>query len=111
MKAAGGSPRLSPLLPPMGRPRPWPVSRPRLPALLGREGFQLEGHLVDLAGELERNIVAILHHRDACARVLADVEGLVLRERDRDGVFHGIPGHFLAIHEEEARPPFAQTRT
>ena len=50
-------------------------------------------------------------HRDAGARVLADVEGFVLRERDRGGVFHGIPGHFLAVHEEHARPSLAQAWT
>ena len=44
------------------------------------------------------------------ARVLADVEGFVLRERDRGGVFHGIPGHFLAVHGEHARPALGQAR-
>lgn len=58
----------------------------------------------NLAGELERNIVAILQQRDAGARVLADVEGFVLREHDRGGVFHGIPGHFLAVNVEDGRP-------
>ena len=41
--------------------------------------FELEGQLVDLPRERERNIVAILDHRDACARILANVEGFVLR--------------------------------
>src|SRR5229473_2963691 len=73
--------------------------------------FELERQLVDLAGELERRIVAILQHRDPGAGVLADVERLVLRERDRRAVFHGIPGHFLAVHVEHARPSLAQPRT
>ena len=73
--------------------------------------FELEGQLVDLAGELERRVVAIFHQRDPGARVLADVEGFVLRERDRGGVFHGIPGHFLAVHGQHARASLAQTRT
>ena len=73
--------------------------------------FELEGQLVDLAGELERNIVAILQQRDPGAGVLADVEGFVLRERDRGGVFHGIPGHFLAVHGQHARAALAQART
>src|SRR5512144_2562074 len=70
--------------------------------------FELEGQLVDLAGELERNIVAILQHRDTGARVLADVEGFVFRERDRGGVFHGIPGRLLAVHGEYTRAPLAE---
>ena len=70
--------------------------------------LEVEGQLVDLAGELERNIVAVFHHRDAGAGVLADVEGFVLRERDRGGVLHGILGHFLAVHVEHARPSLAQ---
>src|SRR4030095_12507616 len=49
-----------------------------------RRRFELEGQLVDLAGELERDIVAILHHRDPGTGVLADVERFVLWERDRD---------------------------
>ena len=73
--------------------------------------LEFEGQLIDLAGELERNVVAVLDHRDAGARVLADVEGFVLRERDRGGVFQGFPGHFLAIHGQHARPTLAQTGT
>ena len=74
-------------------------------------GFELEGQLVDLAGELERNIVAIFQQRDPGTGVLADVEGFVLRKRDRGGVFHGILRHFLAVHGEHARTPLAQTWT
>ena len=70
--------------------------------------FEVKGELVDRAGELERNIVAILQQRDAGARVLADVEGFVLRERDWGAMFHGIFGHFLAIHREHALPALAQ---
>ena len=72
---------------------------------------ELEGQLVDLAGELERRVVAVLQHRDAGARVLADVEGFVLRERDRGGVLHGFLVHLLAVHGKHARAPLAQART
>src|SRR6266481_169799 len=44
---------------------------------------EVEGQLVDLTGELERTIVAILDHRDTGARVLTDVEVLVFWELDR----------------------------
>jgi hypothetical protein len=73
--------------------------------------FEFEGQLVDLAGELERHIVAILDERQRGAGVLADVEGFVFRERDRGGVFHGIPGHFLTVHVQHARAPLAQPCT
>src|SRR5678816_2737119 len=39
--------------------------------------FELEGQLVDLAGELEWRIVAMLHQRDPGAGVLADIEGFI----------------------------------
>src|SRR5687768_16782495 len=59
---------------------------------------ELERQLVDLARELERRIVAILEHRDTGAGVLADVEGLVLRERDRRAVFNVFSVYFLAAN-------------
>src|SRR5208283_4307918 len=82
-------------------------------ALLFRQPLrsEIKGEFIDLAGELERNIVAIFQHRDACARVLADVEGFVLRECDRGRVLHGILGHFLTVHIEHPRPSLAQART
>ena len=57
---------------------------------------------------LNGHFVAILQHRDAGARVAADVEGFVLREGDRGAMFHGILGHFLAVHGEHALPALAQ---
>src|SRR5690242_14113280 len=36
--------------------------------------FELEGQLVDLAGELEWRVVAMFHQRDPGAGVLADIE-------------------------------------
>ena len=50
--------------------------RPKLLVLRARVllRFEFEGQLVDLAGELERNIVAIFQQRNAGAGVLADVE-------------------------------------
>ena len=73
--------------------------------------FELERQLVYLAGKLERRIVAILDHRDPGPGVLADVEGLVLRERDRCAVFNGLPVHFLAVHGEHACAALAEART
>src|ERR1700751_2651249 len=64
-------------------------------ALLRWEGFELEGQLVDLAGELEGRVVAIFHQRDPGAGILADVEGFVLWEHDRGGMFQRIPRHLL----------------
>ena len=46
------------------------------------------GQIVDLAGELERHVVAVLQKRQRRARVLSDIERLVLREGDRCGVLH-----------------------
>jgi hypothetical protein len=71
--------------------------------------FELEGQLVDLAGELKRRVVTIFHQRDAGARVLANVERFILGERDRGCMLHGIPGHFLAVHGQHAGAPLAQT--
>src|SRR6476660_9113068 len=51
--------------------------------------FELEGQLVDLAGEPEWRIVAMFHQRDPGAGVLANVECFILRESDRDGVLDG----------------------
>src|SRR4029450_4275181 len=76
-----------------------------------RRRFELEGQLVDLAGELERDIVAILHHRDPGTGVLADVERFVLWERDRDSVFQGLFGYFLSVHGQDARAALAPTCT
>src|SRR4029450_3343339 len=56
--------------------------------------FEFEGQLVDLTCELKWRNVAVFQHRDTSARVLADVEHFVFRERNPDNVFHGILGHF-----------------
>src|SRR5262249_54688884 len=73
--------------------------------------FELEGQFIDLAGELERRIVAILNQRNPGSSVLADVEALILRECDRDGVLQCIFRHLLAIYQQYAGATFAQTRT
>jgi hypothetical protein len=54
-------------------------SEPIVSSRLGLWWFELEGQLVDLAGELERNLVAVLDERQRGAGVLADVEDFVLR--------------------------------
>src|SRR5215467_220598 len=89
------------------------VWRPNLSALSFRLllRLELEGQLVDLAGELEWRIVPILDQRHPGARVLADIEAFILRERDRGAVLHGIPGYLLAVHGEHARTTLAQART
>src|SRR4029453_15707620 len=73
--------------------------------------FEFECQLFDLAGEFGRRIVAIFDQRDAGPGVLANVKGLVLRERDWRGVLYGISGHFLAIHGEHAGAAFTKTRS
>src|SRR6478735_1389429 len=72
---------------------------------------EFERQLVDLPGELERRIVAILDHRHPGAGVLADVECFVLRKRDRRAVFDGFPVYFLAVHREYACAALAAART
>src|SRR5262245_34933147 len=79
----------------------------RLRVLLG---FEFERQRFDLAGELERSIVAIFQQRDPGARVLPDVERFVLWERDRSGVLQRVLGHFLTVHRQYAGAAFAQTR-
>src|SRR5262245_19375502 len=71
--------------------------------------LEFERQPVYLAGELEGGVIAILQQRDAGARVLADIEGFVLRERDWGGVFQRIPGHFPAVHEQHAGAALAQS--
>jgi len=60
---------------------------------------EFKGHFVDLAGELEWTLVAILDHRNTRARVLTDVEVLVFRKLDWGCVFQLFLGHGLIIHE------------
>src|SRR4029079_15386411 len=71
--------------------------------------LELEGQLVDLAGELEWRVVTVFHQRNPGARVLADIKTFVFRERDRDGVLHGIPGPFLAVHGQHSGASLPQT--
>src|SRR5262245_6909844 len=73
--------------------------------------FEFEGQLINLASELEWNVIAVLQQCDPSARVLADVEVFVLRERDRGGVLQGILRYLLAIHRQHTRATLAQTRT
>src|SRR5262245_29771568 len=52
----------------------------------------------------------MLEHRNARAGVLADVEGLVLGDRDWCRVLQGIPRHFPAVDIEDAGAAFAEAR-
>ena len=57
-----------------------------LPSVIGQlRRSELEGQLVDLAGEGERHLVVLVVHPRA--GVDADVEGLVRRQQERDRVF------------------------
>src|SRR4029077_1355791 len=82
----------------------------KLPAILRGvlRRTQVEPQLVDLTGELERTIVAILDHRDTGARVRANVEVLILRELDRGRVFHRLLGCRLPVHEQLTRTTFTE---
>src|SRR5262249_52153425 len=70
---------------------------------LGRHRSELEGELVDRAGEFERRVIAIFDERDAGAGVLADVEGFILRECNGGAILHRVGGDLLAVHGENAR--------
>jgi hypothetical protein len=48
--------------------------------------IEIDGNFVDLAREPEGHVIPILDQRDAGAGVLADVEVLIFRKRDRGGV-------------------------
>src|SRR4030095_4608460 len=54
---------------------------------------QVEAQFVDLTGELERTIVAVLDHRYTGASVRPDVEILVFWELDGGRVFHRLLGY------------------
>ena len=62
---------------------------------LGRAEF--EGQLVDRAGEAEWQLVTVVH---SCARVAADVEGLVDGHEDWNRVRDRLFSQFLAVHCE-----------
>ena len=61
---------------------------------------ELDGQLVELAGEAERRLVVLVVH--ARAGIHADIEGLVDRHEGRDGVRDLLAIHFLAVHRQDA---------
>src|SRR5690349_12202916 len=65
---------------------------------------ELERQLVDLAGELERQLVAVVH---AGAGINADVEGLVDRHDERDRVRDRLAGNLLAVNGQHAAAALA----
>src|SRR5262249_34579525 len=73
--------------------------------------FELESQLVDLACELEGDIVTILEQADPGAGVLTDVERFAFRERNRGGVLQRIPSHLLAVYRQYTGASLAQPRT
>lgn len=56
---------------------------------------EVDDDFLDLAGELERNVVVLAHRR---ASVLADVEGFIQRETNGHGATDATFGNLLAIH-------------
>src|SRR6266851_7566153 len=62
---------------------------------------ELEGQLVQLAGELERHLIVLVVHRRA--GVGADVEVLVPLQDQRQRALHLLVGDLLAVHLEQAR--------
>ena len=70
---------------------------------------QLDRQLVELAGEPERRLVVVVVH--ARAGIHPDVEGLVNRHEERNGVRHRLAGDFLAVHRQDAGAALAETGT
>src|SRR4051794_15973022 len=58
---------------------------------------KLVGQLVDLAGEAERQLVAVVHRG---AGITADVKGLVDRHQEGNRVRHRLLGDLLAVNRE-----------
>src|SRR5271156_4306743 len=69
---------------------------------------ELERQLVDFAGEVERQLVAIVHR---CAGIAADVKGLINGHQKRDRVLHCLPRQLLTVHREYAGATLAWTGT
>src|SRR6266496_4204429 len=70
---------------------------------VGQRPFQ-DGHLADLAGELERDLVGF---SDGCALVRAHVGAFVRREGAALGPVDPTRGDLLPVDEERARAAFA----
>src|SRR2546430_5272643 len=80
------------------------------PLLVARElrRSKLEGQLVDLAGELERKLVAVIH---SGAGIDADVERLVDCHQERNRVRDRLAGNVLSIPRQDAAAALARTRS
>src|SRR6266496_1352998 len=76
----------------------------RLLAIGGFHVLQLDGHLADLAGELERDLVGF---SDGCALVRAHVGAFVRREGAALGPVDPTRGDLFPVDEECARAAFA----
>src|SRR4029450_2623973 len=63
--------------------------------------FELDGQLVELAGEAERRLIVLVVH--ASAGIHSHVEGLVDRPESRNSVRHSFLGDFLAFNGGGAR--------
>src|SRR5262249_21162060 len=63
--------------------------------------FQLDGQLVELAGEAERGLVIIVIH--ARAGIDSDIKKLVNRHEGRNRVRDALPGDLLAVNRQNPR--------
>ena len=67
--------------------------------------LQLDGQFVELAGEAERYLVVFVVH--GCARIDPDIERLVDRHEERNGVWDRLARDLLAVHRENTRAALA----
>src|SRR5271165_4258239 len=61
------------------------------------QSLQLDRHLLDLAGELERYVVGEIDRRTG---ILADVQGLIEGYADRNRPLHSPLGNFVFINAD-----------
>ena len=73
------------------------------------QGDQLDRQLIDLPGDLERRLVVVVVH--ARAGIHPDIEGLVDRLKERNGVRDRLTDNFLVIHRQYAGAAFTETGT
>src|SRR5258708_2420171 len=70
--------------------------------------LEVERELVELAGEPERRVVAILDLRNACPRIHPNIERLVPLENEGDGVLDVLLVRLLAVDNERAGAALAE---
>src|SRR5215475_13447047 len=70
--------------------------------------LELEGELVELAGEAERHVVPVFEEADRRAGIHADIKALIPLEGEGNRVLHGLLVHLLAVHAQRAGAAFAE---